>query len=86
MRSSSESIDLERRYGAHNYDHPKLVLAAGEGIRVFDARGRSHLNCLSASPVLNRPLISGRGTIDWALPAIRQVPSMPAREAQGEQG
>jgi ornithine--oxo-acid transaminase len=54
MRSSSELIDLERRYGAHNYDPLEVVLVRGEGLWVFDVEGRRYLDCLSAYSAVNQ--------------------------------
>jgi ornithine--oxo-acid transaminase len=54
MRSSSELIDLERRYGARNYDPLEVVLVRGEGMWVFDVDGRRYLDCLSAYSAVNQ--------------------------------
>ena len=41
-------IDLERRYGARNYDPLPVVLSRGEGVWLWDVEGRRYLDMLSA--------------------------------------
>jgi len=41
-------IDLERRYGARNYDPLPVVLSRGEGVWLWDVDGRRYLDMLSA--------------------------------------
>jgi ornithine--oxo-acid transaminase len=43
-----QSIDAERRYGAHNYDPLPVVLARGEGAYLFDVNGRRYIDMMSA--------------------------------------
>jgi ornithine--oxo-acid transaminase len=45
---SQEYIDLEERYGAHNYHPLDVVLERGEGCWVWDVDGVKYLDCLSA--------------------------------------
>ncbi len=40
-------IDLEDRYGAHNYHPLDVVIEKGEGVWVWDVEGRKYLDCLS---------------------------------------
>jgi ornithine--oxo-acid transaminase len=40
-------IELEEEYGAHNYDPLDVVLERGEGVWVSDTEGKSYLDCLS---------------------------------------
>ena len=51
---SQEFIDLENRYGAHNYKPLDVVLARGEGIWVWDVDGNRYLDCLSAYSAVNQ--------------------------------
>ena len=41
-------IDLERRWGARNYDPLKVTLERGEGVYLFDTEGRRYLDMMSA--------------------------------------
>ena len=47
-------IDLEDRYGAHNYQPLDVVLTRGEGVWVWDVEGRRYLDCLSAYSAVNQ--------------------------------
>jgi len=40
-------IDLEERYGAHNYAPLNVVLERGQGVWVWDVDGRRYLDCLA---------------------------------------
>ena len=40
-------VDLERRYGARNYDPLPVVLARGEGVWLLDDEGRRYLDMMS---------------------------------------
>ena len=52
--NSREYIDLEERYGAHNYLPLDVVITRGEGVWVYDVEGRRYLDCLSAYSALNQ--------------------------------
>lgn len=47
-------IDLEEKYGAHNYHPLDVVIERGEGVWVYDVDGRRYLDCLSAYSALNQ--------------------------------
>jgi ornithine--oxo-acid transaminase len=51
---TQEYIELEERYGAHNYHPLDVVLTRGEGVWVYDADGRRYLDCLSAYSAVNQ--------------------------------
>ena len=51
---SEEYIDLEEKYGAHNYQPLDVVIERGEGVWVFDVEGKRYLDCLSAYSALNQ--------------------------------
>jgi len=52
--SSRELVDLEDRYGAHNYHPLDVVLSRGEGVWVWDVEGNRYLDCLSAYSAVNQ--------------------------------
>jgi ornithine--oxo-acid transaminase len=47
-------IELEERYGAHNYHPLDVVIERAEGVWVYDVEGRKYLDCLSAYSALNQ--------------------------------
>lgn len=47
-------IDQEERYGAHNYLPLPVVLARGEGTRVWDVDGKEYFDFLSAYSAVNQ--------------------------------
>jgi ornithine--oxo-acid transaminase len=51
---TQEYIELEERYGAHNYHPLDVVLTRGEGVWVYDVDGRRYLDCLSAYSAVNQ--------------------------------
>lgn len=52
--SSQELIDLEDRYGAHNYHPIPVVLSRGEGVHVWDTEGKHYYDFLSAYSAVNQ--------------------------------
>ncbi len=52
--NSSEYINLEDEYGAHNYHPLDVILCRGEGAWVYDVDGNRYLDCLSAYSALNQ--------------------------------
>jgi len=51
---SEQAIELEERYGAHNYHPLPVVLERGEGVYVWDADGRKYYDFLSAYSAVNQ--------------------------------
>jgi ornithine--oxo-acid transaminase len=47
-------IDLEDKYGAHNYQPLDVVLNRGQGIWVWDVEGNKYLDCLSSYSAVNQ--------------------------------
>ena len=41
-------IDLETRFGAHNYQPLDVILQRGKGIWVWDVEGKKYMDCLAA--------------------------------------
>lgn len=54
MLQTNALIDLEDRYGAHNYHPLDVVLDRGQGVWVWDVEGNRYLDCLSAYSALNQ--------------------------------
>ena len=52
--SSTEAIELENKYGAHNYHPLPVVLSKGEGIYVWDVEGKKYFDFLSAYSAVNQ--------------------------------
>lgn len=52
--NTQEYIELEERYGAHNYHPLDVVLTRGDGVWVYDVEGRKYLDCLSGYSALNQ--------------------------------
>lgn len=51
---SKKYIELEEKYGAHNYHPLDVVIERGEGVWVYDVEGKKYLDCLSAYSALNQ--------------------------------
>ena len=51
---TSDYIELEEQYGAHNYHPLDVVIERGEGVWVYDVDGNRYLDCLSAYSALNQ--------------------------------
>lgn len=54
MLSSDHAIELEDRYGAHNYHPLPVVLSKGEGVYVWDVEGKKYFDFLSAYSAVNQ--------------------------------
>jgi ornithine--oxo-acid transaminase len=52
--SSQEAMQLEDKYGAHNYHPLPVVLEKGEGAKVWDAEGKEYFDFLSAYSAVNQ--------------------------------
>ncbi|WP_378187459.1 ornithine--oxo-acid transaminase [Aquimarina sp. W85] len=53
-KSSQHSIDLENKYGAHNYHPLPVVLDRGEGVFVWDVEDKKYYDFLSAYSAVNQ--------------------------------
>ncbi|MGJ8593270.1 MAG: ornithine--oxo-acid transaminase [Aquaticitalea sp.] len=51
---SQEAIELENKYGAHNYHPLPVVLSRGEGVYVWDVEGKKYYDFLSAYSAVNQ--------------------------------
>ncbi len=52
--TSQQAIDLENKYGAHNYHPLPVVLNRGEGVFVWDVEGKRYYDFLSAYSAVNQ--------------------------------
>jgi len=52
--SSQDAIELENKYGAHNYHPLPVVLDKGEGVFVWDLEGKKYYDFLSAYSAINQ--------------------------------
>ena len=52
--TSASLMELEERYGAHNYHPLPVVLDRGEGVHVWDVEGKKYYDFLSAYSAVNQ--------------------------------
>jgi ornithine--oxo-acid transaminase len=53
-RNAAAFIELEDRYGAHNYQPLDLVVERAEGVWLYDGAGKRYLDCVSAYSAVNQ--------------------------------
>ena len=51
---TQDFVELEEKYGAHNYRPLDVVIERGEGVWVYDVDGKRYLDCLSAYSAVNQ--------------------------------
>ncbi len=54
VHSSQELMQMEDKYGAHNYHPLPVVIAKGEGVYVWDPEGKKYYDFLSAYSAVNQ--------------------------------
>ena len=54
MYSSQELIEIEEKYGAHNYHPLPVVLSKGIGVHIWDVEGKQYFDFLSAYSAVNQ--------------------------------
>ncbi|TGV00296.1 ornithine--oxo-acid transaminase [Flavivirga rizhaonensis] len=54
QQTSQQLIELENKYGAHNYHPLPVVLSRGEGVYVWDVDGKQYYDFLSAYSAVNQ--------------------------------
>lgn len=54
VKTSQQAIDLEDKYGAHNYHPLPVVLAKGKGVFMWDVEGKRYYDFLSAYSAVNQ--------------------------------
>jgi len=52
--TTADYIDLENRYGAHNYHPLDVVVQKARGVWVYDVEGRKYMDCLAAYSAVNQ--------------------------------
>jgi ornithine--oxo-acid transaminase len=53
-KCTQDLIDLEDRFGAHNYHPLDVVIERAEGVWVYDVEGKRYLDCLAAYSAVNQ--------------------------------
>lgn len=51
---TSDFIEIEEKYGAHNYHPLDVVIQKAEGVWVYDVDGKKYLDCLAAYSAVNQ--------------------------------
>jgi ornithine--oxo-acid transaminase len=51
---TQDLIDLEDKYGAHNYHPLDVVIERAQGVWVYDVEGKRYLDCLAAYSAVNQ--------------------------------
>jgi ornithine--oxo-acid transaminase len=54
IMTSKQAMELEDKYGAHNYHPLPVVLSRGEGVFVWDVEGKRYFDFLSAYSAVNQ--------------------------------
>ncbi len=54
ITTSQDAIDIEHKYGAHNYHPLPVVLTKGEGVHLWDVEGEHYYDFLSAYSAVNQ--------------------------------
>ena len=54
VKNSQMAIELEDKYGAHNYHPLPVVLAKGQGVYMWDVEGKQYFDFLSAYSAVNQ--------------------------------
>jgi len=54
MTRTNELIELEEKYGAHNYHPLDVVIERAEGVWVYDVEGKCYLDCLASYSAVNQ--------------------------------
>ena len=81
--TSNELMEMEDKYGAHNYHPLPVVLAKGEGVHVWDVEGNKYYDFLSAYSAVNQGHCHPR--IVGALTEQAQVLTLTSRAFYNDQ-
>jgi ornithine--oxo-acid transaminase len=52
--NTQDFIEIEEKYGAHNYHPLDVVIEKADGVWVYDVDGKKYLDCLSAYSAVNQ--------------------------------
>jgi ornithine--oxo-acid transaminase len=52
--TSKDFVELEEKYGAHNYHPLDVVIERAEGVWVYDVEGKKYLDCLASYSAVNQ--------------------------------
>ena len=52
--NTKDYIEMENKYGAHNYNPLDVVIDKAEGVWVYDVEGKKYLDCLAAYSAVNQ--------------------------------
>lgn len=52
--SSENLMEIEHKYGAHNYHPLEVVISKAKGVWVWDPEGRKYMDCLAAYSAVNQ--------------------------------
>lgn len=52
--NTQDYVELENRYGAHNYHPLDVVIERAEGVWVYDVEGKKYLDCLASYSAVNQ--------------------------------
>lgn len=52
--NTKDYIEMENKYGAHNYHPLDVVIEKAEGVWVYDVEGKKYLDCLAAYSAVNQ--------------------------------
>jgi ornithine--oxo-acid transaminase len=52
--NTAKLIEIEEKYGAHNYHPLDVVISKAEGVWVYDVEGNKYLDCLAAYSAVNQ--------------------------------
>ncbi len=52
--STQDYVELEERYGAHNYHPLDVVIERAQGVWVYDVEGKRYLDCLASYSAVNQ--------------------------------
>ena len=52
--NTTDFVELEERFGAHNYHPLDVVIDRGQGVWVWDVEGKKYMDCLAAYSAVNQ--------------------------------
>ena len=52
--ATADFIELEEKFGAHNYHPLDVVITRGEGVWVYDVEGKRYMDCLASYSAVNQ--------------------------------